>query len=122
MRNNKDTVSDLRCLMLIIILLIVMIGSAFLRGYIEEKEVYIEENTSTAGIIVDKSYSSGYRGYHFFITIERQSVNIKGEEISKEDTLVVDYEEWVEIEIGDIATYNDDGSVTFDHPSGEAGE
>ena len=106
-----------------IIAILALLIIFLLSTWVDSKEAYVKENTSSTGVVVDKTYKSGHWGRYgaygtkFFVLVERGSVNYFGEEVAEKSTRQIDYEAWTLIDVGDIATYNEDGSVIFTKPA-----
>ena len=119
MKNSKN---KLNWKPLIIILVVCgIITASYMIVYIDFKEAYVSENTSNTGVVIEKDYRypNMWRNIRrrfdtrFFVTIERATVNYKGETKTSREQHILTYEDWIEIEVGDIATYNENGSISF---------
>lgn len=108
-------------LLFVTFIAVLMLLVPFHEGYLAEKEAYIQENTSSTGVVVEKTCNTvtGHKRYvrtpytQFMITIERQTINIKGETVMEQEDVLVPYDDWLQIQEGDIVTYNEDGTYTI---------
>ena len=79
-------------------------------------------NTGDTGIVTNKSCATdgNQLAAKYTVTIQRQSFNLAGEATTKSKTYTIPYEDWLEVSVGDIATYCD-GSIDINPPiEGEA--
>lgn len=108
---------------LIIILIICgIVAASFLIAYIGSKEAYVSENTSNTGVVVEKYYTTskwknffGDSDTRFFVIIERSTVKYNGEPSTLREKHILSCENWTDIEVGDVVTYNEKGSMAFEH-------
>lgn len=124
---KRKGVSRLGAGIFIGVILVVLIGSLFLNGYIDDRNAYVDENTSSTGVVIEKTFNErqwGLAGFatKFIIVIERQTVNYKGEEVFVREQAVVGYEEWLAIEVGDIGAYDENGTFAVEHSSNKESE
>lgn len=95
---------------------------AFGIAYAVDINAYVEANSSNQGIVTDKSYETDTWGdsndvsTKYYVTIARQKINASGEVSTETQTYTISFEDWSQIEVGHIATFNDDDTVTVDPP------
>ena len=118
--NNSSFFPILKAVLVVVLIVSAVVLISLFGAYMSEKSAYIEANTSSTGIVADKTYRTRYDDQlatRYSITIDRYTINAAGEVQTRTETYTISYEDWAQIEVGHIATYNPDGSIDIDPPA-----